>query len=419
MEALRRLRASVIDWIISQPTVSKVLNDVVDNHRFQAWAASLLGRKIVTPDEIVSVLLLCLFAWLLLLRFTPKARLTMWASIYFCASRDKTMVKSNDENFNYDKADRRTVIFIRDGESEFDVINKGRTCSRPWKWLRALLKEAWMIFDDDSRCFDSPLSDKGIDEAWELLTFLGSQKDGFNEGGPKSWSDPCYMLKLEDLASIIRGDVGDSIVCCSVLRRAVTTGVICLSARLLKMKPEAGNSTSGDGKLPPEKVKLMTSLQEIGRNVDTLSLTACERLPQVPRREASMKQLGDIVTNFYRERLSGMANKGNKDLGTQAKDRQRDFCKWLFNQRQDVSVIVCGHSTYFQEFFKSFLPKASSHRAKQCKLQSCGCVAFDFYKQVDASRQQDLYRIHPERIKTIFKDFGTDATETDSTKKAN
>lgn len=412
--AFSRLRTSLTALILSQPTVSKVLNDVVDNPRFQVWAESLLGRKTVAPDELVSVLLLCLFASLLLLRFTPKARLTIWASFYFCASRDKTLVKSNDEHFDFESADRRTVIFIRDGESEWDVINRGRACTRPLKWLRALVKEAWMIFGDESCCFDSPLSDKGIDEAWELLTFLGSQSDGFSEGGLKSWSDPCFRLEKDDIASIIRGDVGDSIICSSILRRSISTAVICLSARLLKMRPEAGNSTSGGPR--PEKVMLMTSLQEIGRNVDTLSLTKCERLPQVPSREASMKQMGDIVTLFYRERLSAMANQGNKDLRMQAKDRQRDFCKWLFKQRQDVSVIVCGHSTYFQEFFKSYLPKASSHRAKKYKLQSCGCVAFDFYRQADASRQQDLYRIHPDRIKTIFKDFETDPSETGSKK---
>merc|ERR1711957_196188 len=109
-----------------------------------------------------------------------------------------------------------------------------------------------------------------------------------------------------------------------------------------------------------------------------------------------------------------MSNLGNKDLTMQAKDRQREFCKWLFDdKRQDVSVIVCGHSTYFQEFFKSYLPKGRSHAAKEYKLQSCGCVAFDFYRIADESRPQqarrDLYRIHPDRIKTIFKDFGDGA----------
>merc|ERR1712217_803022 len=176
-----------------------------------------------------------------------------------------------------------------------------------------------------------------------------------------------------------------------ILRRAISTGLLCLSPRLLK---------SSD---PKHKILLMTSLQEISRNVDTLALTSENKLPVVPIAESKLKHLGDIMSHFYRTRLDKKFNQGNKTFKMMAMQRQTEFTKWVFEQKELTNggcVIVCGHSLWFREFFKSYLPKCSRHDAKNLKMVNCGCVAFDLYKDGSASKQPK-YRIFPESIKTI------------------
>merc|ERR1719215_1530706 len=128
------------------------------------------------------------------------------------------MVKPTDGDFKYEKAQRRTVIFIRHGESEWNqVFNKGPIISRPFKFLRALIYEVYIMFQPHSILLDSPLSDVGIQQAWDLLTFLASQPEGCQEG--RKPSSPCSDLDIADIVSIIRGDVGESVVVSSILRR--------------------------------------------------------------------------------------------------------------------------------------------------------------------------------------------------------
>lgn len=383
--------SSIVGRLTAQPHIASVLTDVVGNVRFQALASAVLGRKDILPAELLSFLLALSTTSFLLLSLVPKARLTMWGWWYFCASRDKTMEKPTDTEVSYDRATRHKIIFIRHGESEWNwVFNKGPLLSRPFKFVRALFYEAWMIFKPDSIFLDSPLSSVGIDQAWDLLTFLASQPEGCQgEGMSKK---PCSELDIADIVSIMRGDAGESIVVSSILRRAISTGVLCLSTRLLKTPSK-------------DKIQLMTSLQEISRNVDTLSLTPPRSNPQVPLKEAAMKQMGDLVSFFYRTRLSTMHNKGNKTLKMKAKDRQRDFTSWVFKQNTPApdAIIVCGHSLWFREFFKTYLPKGCTHEAKSLKMANCGVVAFDFYKI--RVGDTDVLRIRPEGIKTIYLGF--------------
>lgn len=377
--------SSIVRFFAAQPPIARVLEEVLANDRFKALLLAVLGRK-VTPTELLSSLVMLGLSWLLMLSLVPKARLTLWGWWYFCASRDKTMEKPTDGEFNFQKAQRKTVIFIRHGESEWNqVFNKGSVISRPFKFVRAMIYEAFIIFQPHSIFLDSPLSDVGIQQAWDLLIFLASQPEGCLEG--RKPSRPCIELDIADIVSIIRGDVGESLVVSSILRRAISTGVLCLSPRLLKTKPS-------------DKIQLMTSLQEISRNVDALSLTPPRATPKVPPKEGAMKQMGDLLASFYRTRLSIMHNKGNKTLKMKAKDRQKDFTTWLFKQTKMDAVICCGHSLWFREFFRSYLPKGCQHDAKTFKMANCGVVAFDFYKS-DA----EVLRIKPESIKSVYIGF--------------
>merc|ERR1719414_2447839 len=142
----------------------------------------------------------------------------------------------------------------------------------------------------------------------------------------------------------------------------------------------------------------MTSLQEISRNVDTLALTPAYTTPVVPRAEGAMKIMGDLLTHFYRTRLDKKLNAGNKTLKQKAVKRQEHFASWVFDQKVDC-IIVAGHSIWFREFFKSYLPKNCKHVAKNSKIVNCGCVAFDFYKD------GTVFHIHPNSIKEIRGGF--------------
>jgi len=356
----------------------------------QEIALRFLGHQDVQPVSLFAFILSLVLVYLICLIIVPKARLATWSVWYFLASGDKKTRKPDDAALNYESPGcrRMKVVFIRHGESEWNaVFNVGSKLTLPIRLLRALVNEAFMLFDQDSLFFDSPLSSVGIQQGWDLLTFLSSRKAGCLPPGMAS--RPAAELQVEDLVSIIRGDVGESVVVSSILRRAISTGLICLSARLLKTSPDK------------DKVALMTSLQEISRNVDTLSLTPARSLPKVPAAEAAMKSMGDLMHHFYGTRLNKDLNEGNKTLKQKAIKRQDQFVNWVFdnkNSKKDC-IIVCGHSLWFREFFKSYLPKACVHDAQKGKISNGGCVAFDLYKD------SQVVRINPASIREIYGGF--------------
>jgi len=255
----------------------------------------------------------------------------------------------------------------------------------PIRLIKGLINEAFMFFDQDSIFIDSPLSEVGIQQGWDLMTFLASQPQRILENGRAQ--KPVKELDVADMVSIIRGDAGESIVASSILRRAISTGFLALSPRFLKTPATK------------DKVQIMTCLQEISRNVDTLSLTPERQAPQIPGCEAQLKHMGDIMSHFYRTRFDKRHNTGNKTLKQKAIKRQEQFVKWLLEQKTDC-VVVLGHSLYFREFFKSYLPKACKHEAKTYKMMNCACIAFDFYKD-----SKNVCRIPPDSIKEIYLGF--------------
>uniref|UniRef100_A0A6T0R787 Uncharacterized protein n=1 Tax=Alexandrium monilatum TaxID=311494 RepID=A0A6T0R787_9DINO len=384
------LANATLHWLAARPPVEGALTALAGTPLVQELASRLLGHQDVQPVNLLSFILSLVLIYLIFLTIVPKARLATWSVWYFLASGDKKTRKPDDAamNFNSPSCRRMKVVFIRHGESEWNaVFNKGSKLTLPIRLVRALVKEALMLFDQDSLFIDSPLSKVGINQGWDLLTFLAAQKAGCLTPGMAS--RPAAELEVCDLVSIIRGDAGESVVVSSILRRAVSTGMLCLSPRLLKTPQK-------------DKIVLMTSLQEISRNVDTLALTPSRSLPQVPAAEASLKNMGDLMSHFYRTRLEKKWNMGNKTLKQKAKQRQEQFVNWVFEQKDSVDcIIVCGHSLWFREFFKSYLPKACIHTAKTSKMVNCGCVAFDLYKD------SQVLRINPASIKEVYGGFET------------
>lgn len=130
-------------------------------------------------------------------------------------------------------------------------------------------------------------------------------------------------------------------------------------------------------------------------------MTPARAVPKVPPHEAKMKNFGDLMTHFYRTRLDKRFNMGNKTLSMKANKRQDQFVKWVFQQKdsQVDCIVVLGHSLWFREFFKSFMPKASQHVAKTAKMVNCGVIAFDLYQQ------GQVIRIPPESVKEVYGGF--------------
>jgi len=379
---------STVYWLAAQPAVHGALVGLAATSGVRAISGAALGQEEVAPEVLLSLLLSLLFGFLSFLVFVPKARLALWSNWYFFVSRDKKCRKPDDRvpDFKGDSAKRIKIVFIRHGESEWNaVFNVGYKVFLPFRLVRALIAEMTMLFREDSLFFDAPLNKVGIQQAWDLLIFLSSQPAGCTvEGSEKK---PCAELEVQDLVSIIRGDVGDSMICASILKRAISTALMCLSPRLLQR--------------PDDKVHLMTALQELGRNVDSLSITPAKGTPVVPSAEGAMQKMGDLMTHFYKMRLNANRNSGNKNLGRVAKHRQEEFVKWVFEQKTDC-IIVAGHSLWFREFFKSYLPKQAQHVAKTTKMVNCGVIAFDFYK--DAGHHGSFF-IDPKSIKEVRGGF--------------
>ncbi|CAJ1361139.1 unnamed protein product [Effrenium voratum] len=383
------------DYVVrlsSVPQVQGALEYISEVGLVQDVAHAALGQRKLPPESLLWVLLMVMGFVLLTLLVVPKAKLGVYSFFYFFLASDKKPCKPTDMKLdkNSPKCKRMKIVFIRHGESQWNsVFNKGWKIFLPFRLVRALIKEALMTFQRDSIFYDSPLNDVGMKQGWDLLAFLASQPAGCRE--PGTCHKAVEQLQPEDIVSIILGDAGESLVASSILRRAVSTALIALSPRLLK-------ST-----FAKDRVHLMTSLQEISRNVDTLAISRARSLPKCPPDEAKMKNMGDLMSHWYKTRLDHRQHLGNKTLGMKADKRQKQFVKWVFDQKDIDCIVVAGHSLWFREFFKSFMPKSSTHVAKTTKMVNCGVVAFDLYRS--EQHGTEIIRIPPEGIKEIYGGF--------------
>mmetsp|Transcript_53109 Transcript_53109/g.95275 ORF Transcript_53109/g.95275 Transcript_53109/m.95275 type:complete len:417 (-) Transcript_53109:103-1353(-) len=384
--------ADMIVWVATLPWIKEWLEQMAEVGFMQDMSHAVLGHRKIPPASLLAILLALLGLVMLTFIIVPKAKLVVWGVIYFIVSGDKKPRKPDDIRLdkNSQTLKHMKIVFIRHGESQWNsVFNVGWKLFMPFRLVQALIREAFMVFERDSIFYDSPLNDKGLQQGWDLLSFLVSQPAGCRESGLTQ--KPVEDLQLEDIVSMIRGDVGESIVASSNLRRAISTGLLALSPRFLK------SSVARD------RVQMMTCLQEISRNVDTLSITSRKAVPKVPGSEASMKNMGELMTHFYKTRIDAKLNSGNKTLEMKANKRQEEFIEWVFDQKEVDCIIVAGHSLWFREFFKSYLPKSSTHVAKTAKMVNCGVVAFDLYST--KQHGTDVVRITPEGIKEIYGGF--------------
>lgn len=146
----------------------------------------------------------------------------------------------------------------------------------------------------------------------------------------------------------------NTILVSSSLRRALSTIVIALWDRL-------------NGR--EEKILILPCLQEISRNMDTLSITPpyTSPIPSWIERDYLLD-----INKVYSGQVDVSQNSGNfvskgstKSLGnksvtgTSGLKRIMEFNGWVFdNTKSDDVVIVAGHSLWFRAYFRLFLARS-------------------------------------------------------------
>mmetsp|Transcript_2773 Transcript_2773/g.8168 ORF Transcript_2773/g.8168 Transcript_2773/m.8168 type:complete len:186 (+) Transcript_2773:2-559(+) len=179
---------------------------------------------------------------------------------------------------------------------------------------------------------------------------------------------------------------GDTVVVSSMLRRAVSTAWIALEQRLRTASSE-------------DPMHVTSMLQEMSRNVDTLSIAAAHTVPPLSSVNGERFSVPD-----FKHCTSARFNTGNKAVTAVGRKRMRDFAAWCCARPEDTIVVV-GHSLYFRTMFQMWLPKASDHVAKSKKLRNCGVVGFDF-TQGKLANGELHYRIDPQSVSVVYLGFG-------------
>ncbi|KAG5467062.1 hypothetical protein LSCM1_01243 [Leishmania martiniquensis] len=262
------------------------------------------------------------------------------------------------------------VVFIRHGQSVWNSLFNSYNTGMPMRLVRAAIREFTDFFTDPfgSCIIDSPLSSKGKREVQDLASFMRTAKRK------------------------ISFDPSTSVVVSSNLRRAMETALVGVSPRLT---------------VTQERIVMDSALQEGSQNIDAQSLST-EAGKIAPCRLGNISNPAKLGTVF-----DPHLNSGNRVAGVDVYRRMDEFLMHLFGGSGDSSlapaaggsnadlkeVIVVGHSGYFRNFFRRFLPPHSTHVAKQKKLQNCAVVAFELTRDessgeiaVDESTLQVLYR---------------------------
>merc|ERR1719329_1809018 len=286
-------------------------------------------------------------AGVLVLFCRPKLKLWLRGILFLVRSSEKKgMSKAPDAAHLSPVLKTKTIIFIRHGESEWnEIFNKNKLLLLP-RLVMGLIREA-LIFTvpDDSVFIDSGLSKTGINQAKKLQEMIKNQPDVADD------KDASRAL------ASLRGDRGadSSVLVSSNHRRAMSTGSIALWPRLKRTN---------------EKIIVLSALQEMSRNVDTNALADKGALPSMPEFKVALPNIKAGQVLDPRQSL------GNKSLKSTALPRMEDFCAWCFERKESVIIVSSGHSLYFKNFFKVFMPKNAQHHAKEKKMVNCGVVSF-------------------------------------------
>eukprot|EP01084_Bolivina_argentea_P008441 15807_1 len=254
------------------------------------------------------------------------------------------------------------------------------------------------------------------------------------------------IKQLETLLSIVTVLIkssSDSIVVCSNLRRAISTGIISLWHRFESNKKE--------------NLYMIKCLQELGYGVDSISHNDTDKVakestinnfvkymnfgqqsaPQddikisLSKFEEDSEEL-NMLNNlnstinsqkmrlFYEKRLktieikSKLGKMSTKDVKQKNKQENRKesdrkielFMDWVFNDKKNEKIntfVVIGHSGWIRAFFNKYLDGVY-HDYKTNKIKNCGVVAVDIYRNYHFKNNKvNQYTIMLESITTIYE----------------
>jgi hypothetical protein len=154
---------------------------------------------------------------------------------------------------------------------------------------------------------------------------------------------------------VLRADPGapSSKILSSSLRRATST--------------VAGGFRDRLARRPDDKIQIITALQEISRNPDTLSITPAHTPIQASWIEKTSKVCD--FQDIFNSQTDMSLHTGNKPLNTNGLKRMLDFCEFVYSPscKEEYYVIVGGHSIWFRSF-QMFLPYSVHHVSKNKRL---------------------------------------------------
>lgn len=413
-------------------------------------------RYEVTVDPVYAALwlvLACVLAFAFELLLSPAkrtARAALREKVELLLSGVAHMALSRDKSFKLSKqpdaqllelmtepSQTKRVILIRHGESLWNaVFNKSPMLLMPLRLARALVYEALVLLELDSVLFDSPLSAEGRAQARELADFLARAhaKPSLAGGGAEQ----------ADIAALF-DTTGSSVVVCSMLRRAISTGVHAPMRGCGRSGARARREPSTHLRPPPlplnlapsstppaplvsplsppprlgagvraawlaleerlraappsQPMYLHSALQEMSRNVDTLSIAPPRTMPPLSRVNGDAACVPDLSAH-----TSARHHTGNKPVRAVALTRIGHFAEWLF-ARAEPCVVVVGHSLLFRTLFQLYLPRASAHDAKAKKVVNCGVVGLTLHKGTLPDGRIS-YRIDPQSVTVLYGGFG-------------
>ncbi|KAJ8601764.1 hypothetical protein CTAYLR_006809 [Chrysophaeum taylorii] len=321
-------------------------------------------ESVVTAALSASLVSLILLDARSIQQIVDKLRLFTMGLLFMLFGRDKRWKRRPPDSATVSALSGRRVrriYLVRHGESEWNLIfNKGSKLLLPFKAIAALVREILLFvhLDPDSILYDSPLNQQGLEQAQEIAAWLRENPDSLPE---------------------------PSLVVSSNLRRALQTVVIALQDRFVIQDNDAPKQQ--------KRVHVLSSLQEVSTNVDTVSLLAPHATPTLPR----VPELLQAPARFEVSR-----NYGNKSLRGTGRDRIIAFCDYAFESAHD-SIIVGCHSLWARFFFRELLPSDVNSVAKDSKIANGGIVSCDLIS--GNVNNITVYAIDPDSVQVVYKGF--------------
>ena len=161
---------------------------------------------------------------------------------------------------------------------------------------------------------------------------------------------------------------------------------------------------------------ILSTLQEISRNPDTLCITPKRSMPVLSWIETASRSdpeciapgEGTDLLTMYSERVDLAGHTGPKPVRGTGLARHNGFAAFCF-ERPNRTIIAGGHSLFFREFFRTFLCSAATSsvekRARKVKMANGGVVGFTLVRapRKDAPSEFE-YKIRPASLVQLHRE---------------